>query len=213
VFAEAKRLGATLIQVNHPYDPGEGYFASLDRGVAVGGLDTDFDFLEINGAQADKDDKTLASAWGYWNKGRHVYLTAGSDTHDVWNETSGDARVYAHVEGPLTVAGFLAGLKRGRAFVTHGPLVFPDHMFGETVKLRAGEGAVLGFELDAIAGLKQATIISQGKTVAKVAYAGETRAHLTVPANGSSPGWYALTVEDAAGKKAYTNPIWIEAVP
>jgi hypothetical protein len=213
VFAEAKRMGATLIQVNHPYDPGEGYFASLDRGVAVGGLDPDFDFLEINGAQADKDDKTLASAWDYWNKGRHVYLSAGSDTHDVWNEASGDARIYVHVDGPLTMAGFLAGLKRGRAFVTHGPLVFPDHMFGEAVKLRAGEGVVLGFELDAIAGLKQATIISQGKPVATVAYKGETKAHLTTPANGSSPGWYALTVEDAAGKKAYTNPIWIETVP
>ena len=25
-------------------------------------------------------------------------------------------------------------------------------------------------------------------------------------------GWYALTVEDAEGRFAYTNPIWVDAV-
>jgi len=213
VFAEARRLGATLIQVNHPYDPGEGYFASLDRGVATGGADPDFDLLEINGAQPDKDGKTLASAWNYWNQGRRYYLSAGSDTHDVWNSVSGDARVYVHVNGQLTTQSFLDGLKQGRAFVTHGPLIVPDHMFGDTLKLKAGEGAALGFELEAVAGLTQVTVIRQGVPVNTVAYKGESTAHMTIPVSGSSPGWYALTVEDAAGGKAYTDPIWVAAAP
>jgi hypothetical protein len=214
VFREARRLGATTLQVNHPYDPGEGYFASLDRRVANGGFDPDFDLLEINGAQADKDGKVLASAWSYWNAGRRYYLTAGSDTHDVWNGVSGDARVYVHVDGALTVGSFVDGLKRGHAFVSHGPLVIPDHMYGETVSLRPGQSAALGFDLEAVNGLKQATLISAGKTVDVVHYAaGRTTAHLTAPVSGSTPGWFALTVEDAKGMTAYTDPIWVATSP
>jgi hypothetical protein len=214
VFKEARRLGATAIQVNHPYDPGEGYFASLDRGVANGGFDGEFDLLEINGAQTDKDDKVLASAWRFWNEGRRYYLTAGSDTHDVWNGVSGDARVYVHVDGALTVDSFLAGLKRGHAFVSHGPLVFPDHMYGETVRLKAGQSAALGFELEAVNGLKQATIIRAGKVVGAIDYAaGPTTARLTAPVDGSTPGWLAVTVQDQKGMTAYTDPIWIATAP
>ena len=85
VFAEAHRMGAEFIEVNHPYNPGEGYFASLDRGVATGGFDPDFNFLEINGSEPDHDDKSLAAAWKFWGQGKRYYLAAGSDTHDVWN--------------------------------------------------------------------------------------------------------------------------------
>jgi hypothetical protein len=214
VIAEARRLGAAAIQVNHPYDPGEGYFASLDRGVANGGFDPDFDLLEINGAQTDKDDKVMASAWRYWNEGRRDYLTAGSDTHDVWNGVSGDARVYVHVDGPLTADSFVDGLKRGHAFVSHGPLVLPDHMYGETVGLRTGQSAALGFDLEAVNGLKEATIISDGRPVDVVHYApGQTTAHLTATIDGSRPGWRAVTVEDAKGMTAYTDPIWVTTAP
>ncbi len=214
VFKEARRLGATAIQVNHPYDPGEGYFASLDRGVAKGGFDPDFDLIEINGAQPDKDDKVLAGVWRYWNQGRRYYLTAGSDTHDVWNGVSGDARVYVHVDGALTVASFIDGLKRGHAFVSHGPLVFPDHMYGETVTLKAGQSTAVGFSLEAVNGLKQATLISNGKPIGVTHYAsGQTSAHLTAPVTGSTPGWVALTVEDAKGMTAYTDPIWVATGP
>ena len=211
VFAEARRLGATAIQVNHPYDPGEGWFASLDRGVAKGGFDPDFDLIEINGAQPDKDATVLASAWRFWNQGRRYYLTAGSDTHDVWNGVSGDARVYVHIDGALTTDRFIDALKRGHAFVSHGPIVFPDHMFGETVTLKAGQSATLGFDLEAVDGLKQATVIANGKSIDVVHYTGQTTAHLTAPVTGSTPGWIAVTVEDAKGMTAYTDPIWVAA--
>jgi len=201
VFREAHHMGAAFIEVNHPYDPGEGYFGSLERGVAKGGLDGEFDFLEINGAQADNDGKTLASAWKCWNAGKRYYLTAGSDTHDVWNDHSGDARVYVHVQGPLTAAAFLASLKGGHAFVTHGPLIFPDHPFGS----RVAPGTAVGFTLEAAAGLERATVIVDGKKDRTVDYHGEQTARLAVRAAG---GWDALIVEDKAKNTAYTNPIW-----
>jgi hypothetical protein len=201
VFREAHRMGAAFIEVNHPYDPGEGYFGSLERGVANGGFDGDFDFLEINGAQPDNDEKTLASAWKSWNAGKRYYLTAGSDTHDVWNDHSGDARVYVHVQGALTAAAFLAALKGGHAFVTHGPLVLPDHLFGS----RVAPGTALGFTLEAAAGLERATVIVDGKPRKTVNYHGEQTARLAVLAAG---GWNALIIEDQAKNTAYTNPIW-----
>jgi Carboxypeptidase regulatory-like domain len=204
VFREAHRLGAAYIEVNHPYDPGEGYFASLDRGVALGGFDGGFDFLEINGSQPGKDGRTLESAWKFWNAGRRYYLAAGSDTHDVWNDRSGDARVYVHVDGPLTAATFLAGLKAGHAFVTHGPLILPDHLFGT----RVAPGTPLGFTLQAAAGLERATVIVDGKPRKTVNYRGERTARLAVHAAG---GWDALIVEDRAGKTAYTDPIWTQS--
>lgn len=206
VFREAHRLGAKLIEVNHPYDPGEGYFGSLERGVARGGFDGGFDFLEINGSQPENDGKTLASAWKFWNEGKRYYLAAGSDTHDVWNDHSGDARVYVHVDGRLTAAGFLAGLKAGHAYVTHGPLIVPDHMFGSQVE----SGTALGFTLEAAAGLARVTVITDGKPHETVDYHGERTVRLAVPATG---GWDALTVEDRAGKTAYTDPIWVRPSP
>ncbi|HEU5443865.1 MAG TPA: CehA/McbA family metallohydrolase, partial [Steroidobacteraceae bacterium] len=204
VFREAHRLGAELIEVNHPYDPGEGYFGSLQRGVARGGFDGGFDFLEINGSQPENDGRTLASAWKFWNAGKRYYLAAGSDTHDVWNDHSGDARVYVHIDGPLTAASFLAGLKAGHAFVTHGPLIVPDHMFGSQV----ASGTALGFTLEAAAGLERATVIVDGRARKTVDYHGERTAHLAVPASG---GWDALTVADRSGKTAYTDPIWVRS--
>jgi hypothetical protein len=209
VFAEAHRMGAELIQVNHPYNPGEGYFASLDRGVASGGFDADFNFLEINGAEPDKDERTLAAAWKFWNDGKRYYLAAGSDTHDVWNDRSGDARVYVHVDGSLTAASFLDSLKRGHAFVSHGPLVFSDPMFGTTAILHGGSVG-LTFRLESVAGLKRATVICQGQPVKVVDYsAGETTSRIVFSATAA--GFCAVTAEDVLGKTAYTDPIWVEA--
>jgi len=208
VFAEARSMGAEFIEVNHPYDPGEGYFASLDRGVATGGFDAEFNFLEINGAEPDKDEQTLAAAWKFWSEGKRYYLAAGSDTHDVWNERSGDVRVYVHVDGPLTTASFLDGLKRGHAFVSHGPLVLSEPLFGATAILKSGR-ADLTFQLEAVEGLKRATVTCQRQPVKVVDYAtGETTARLDFTA--TAPGFCAVTVEDTVGGTAYTNPIWVE---
>ena len=39
--------------------------------------------------------------------------------------------------------------------------------------------------------------------------AGETISRIAVTA--TAPGFYVVTVEDAIGKTAYTDPIWVEA--
>jgi hypothetical protein len=83
-------------------------------------------------------------------------------------------------------------------------------MFGETVTLASGQSATLGFDLEAVDGLKRAMIICGGKPVGVVRYApDQTTAHLSTSVDGSTPGWCAVTVEDAKGMTAYTDPVWI----
>ena len=213
VFAEARRLGATTIQVNHPEDAGEGYLASVDRGVAHGGLDRDYDLLEINGARPADDAKILKRAWASWSSDRPYFLTAGSDTHDVWNGKSGDARLLAHVAGKLTVNSFVDAARHGHAYVSRGPLIFPDHIFGQTLRVPEGASITLGFDVRSVNGVKRVLIIQDGKIVRETAYSpGCRRTHVSFIARGSKAAWYALTLEDFEGHNAYTNPTWIRPV-
>jgi hypothetical protein len=207
IFAEARREGAQVVQVNHPFIP-YGYFASLEAGTAPGGFNPGFDLIEINSAVPNDDPKVLERIWGFWNEGRHYYLSAGSDTHDVWNEQSGRVRAYVHPDGPLTAASFVAALKEGHAYVTYGPLIFPAQMFG-TDLVQAPGTATLGFDLASVAGLKQVELVSDGKVVQTQSFADAPReSRVEFPLPPQRPRWYALVVEDQRGHKAYTDAIW-----
>ena len=209
VLEEARREGATIVQVNHPFIP-FGYFSSVAAGAAPGGFVGGFDLIEINSSVPNDDAKVLAKLWDFWNQGEHYYLTAGSDTHDVWNEQSGRVRTFVHLEGAVTAQTFAAGLKAGRAYVTYGPLVFPAVMFGTELHVTRGKPFPLRFALGSVAGLKKAELIGDGATRQSRTFPGaplQARADFTVTAE--RPGWYALVVEDEAGRKAYTNPIWV----
>jgi hypothetical protein len=213
ILREARREGAAVVQVNHPFIP-YGYFTSVAAGVAPGGFNPGFDLIEINSAARDDDSKVLARVWDYWNARRHYYLSAGSDTHDVWSEESGLVRIYVHPDGPLSVPAFVAALKSGHAYVTYGPLIFPAVMFGTQLTPRAaGESFTLGFELASVWGLRRAELVSGGAVRDTRVFADAPRdSHVefrlrTEP--GARATWYALVVEDQRGRKAYTDPVWI----
>jgi len=210
VFAEARRLGAQVVQINHPFIP-YGYFASLDAGVAPGGWNPGFDLVEINAANFVDDRKVLAKLAAFWNQGDRYYLSAGTDTHDVWNTLSGSVRMFAHLDGPLTPGAFAAALKAGHAYATYGPLIFPEHMFGDDLKVSPGASFSLGFGLKAVDGLKSVTLVGKDGIVATkdlTAAGRETHAAFAISTPAST--WYALDVEDQAGHHAYSNPIWID---
>ncbi len=209
VLAEARRMGATTVQVNHPFIP-FGYFTSVAHGVAPGGYDGSFDLVEINSSAAADDGKVLARLWDDWNHRRPHYLSAGSDTHDVWNELSGRVRTYAHPEGALSAASFTAALRAGHAYVTYGPVIYPDTVFGATQHVRAGAPARAGFELGSVEGLKEARLVLDGTVGETRSFAGaprHARADFVLPS--PLPAWYALIVEDAAGRYAYSDPVWV----
>jgi hypothetical protein len=211
VLAEARRLGAQVVQINHPFIP-YGYFASLDAGVAPGGWNPGFDLVEINAANFVDDGKVLAKLAAFWNHGDRYYLSAGTDTHDVWNTLSGAVRMFAHVDGPLTPQSFAAALKAGHAYVTYGPLIFPEHMFGDDLKVVPGAPVTLGFDLKAVDGLKSASLTGKdGVVETKDLAAAGRQAHVAFQVTASASTWFALTVTDQRGQRAYGNPIWIDA--
>jgi hypothetical protein len=212
IIQEGRRLGATVLQVNHPFIP-YGYFTSVIAGVAPGGFNPTFDLIEINAAEPADDVKVLQTLWDFWNAGHRYYLGAGTDTHDVWQDESGAVRTFAHIDGAVTPQGFAQALKQGHAYVTFGPLVFPSVMFGDELKVKPGETFVLGFDLKSVAGVKQVELISGGAVLKSETYPNTPQeVHVDFPLSTQRAAWYALIVDDSQGRKAYTNPIWVDAV-
>ena len=212
VLAEARRQGAIVVQVNHPFIS-YGYFSSVANGVAPGGFHPGFDLLEINSDKIDDDAKVTRALWQYWNAGQRYYLSAGTDVHDVWNFESGVVRLFAHLDGVPSAAAFARAAKSGAAYASYGPLIFPGVMFGSDLRFRPGTPFALPFRLAAVAGLKQARLISGGQVVATRDFANAPReAQVEFPLTATKQAWYSIEVDDAAGRKAYSNPVWVDVV-
>lgn len=212
IFREARRQGAVIVQVNHPFIP-YGYFTSVANGTAPGGFDPGFDLMEINEAEPEDDDKVLHALWDFWNAGQRYYLGAGTDTHDVWNSTSGQVRTFAHVRGPISATAFATALKAGHAYVTHGPLIFPSVMFGDERQIKVGHALDLGFDLKSVVGLKRAQLIGSGQILETRAFAAPREVRVDFSVSPTRAGWYALVIEDERGQRAYSDPIWVSVSP
>jgi hypothetical protein len=212
ILKESRRLGATVVQVNHPFIP-YGYFTSVSAGVAPGGFDPAFELLEINAAAPADDEKVLHTLWDFWNAGHRYYLTAGTDTHDVWRDESGAVRAFVHIDGAVTAKAFAQALKEGHGYVTSGPLIYPSVVFGDELKVKPGESFTLGFDLQSVAGVKQIELIGAGAVQRTESFhAASQQVHVDFPLSTSGHTWYSVIVEDNQGHKAYTDPIWVDAV-
>ncbi len=212
VFAEARRLGATIVEVNHPFIP-YGYFKSLADGVAPGGFDPAFDLVEINAANSSDDDKVLHRLWEYWNAGDRYYLGAGTDTHDVWNEVSGRVRTFVHIDGKPSAALFADALRDGHAYVSYGPLIYPRVMFGSDLKVLPGVPFTLHFRLASVAGLESLSLIENGTVRTTKTFAGTPRrAETDFQVSVRRARWFSVTAVDRNGHKAYSDPIWVDVV-
>jgi hypothetical protein len=212
IIKEGRRQGAVVVQVNHPFIP-YGYFTSVGSGVAPGGFNPAFDLIEINAAAPADDLKVLHTLWDFWNAGHRYYLSAGTDTHDVWHDESGAVRTFAHLDGAVTAKAFAEALKQGHGYVTFGPLIYPSVMFGDELKVKPGESFTLGFDLESVAGVKQVELIGGGVVLKTESFhAVSQQVHADFPLSTQSHTWYSLIVEDNLGHKAYTDPIWVDAV-
>jgi hypothetical protein len=212
IIKEGRRQGATVVQVNHPFIP-YGYFTSVRAGVAPGGFNPTFDLIEINASAPDDDMKVLQTLWNFWNVRHRYFLSAGTDTHDVWREESGAVRTFAHIDGAVTAAAFAQALKEGHGYVTFGPLIFPSVMFGDELKVKPAELFALGFDLKSVAGLNTAELIGGGVVLKTETFANAPHeVHVDFPLATRSATWYALIVSDSQGRKAYTDPIWVDVI-
>jgi hypothetical protein len=207
IFADARRMGAKVIQVNHPYIA-YGYFRSQEANQIPGGYSDEFDLVEIGAG--DDNSKIVEQTWRLWNQGQRHYFSAGSDVHDVWRHVSGIARMYVNVEGALTPDQFVDALHRGHAYASLGPLIYPELMFGEQLKHPSGTQLELNFSLQAVNGLKSVKLIEQGKISQTKNLAGAIDlTPVSFKVNPQQNTWFSLVVEDLEGKSAYSNPLWV----
>ena len=213
LFQDARRMGASVLQSNHPFLL-YGYLASLTSQTVPGGFNAGFDLLEINADVPNDDARVLAVLWRLWNAGHRVYLSGGTDTHDVWNERSGRLRTFVHLNGPVSAAGFAQALKDGHAYVSFGPLIFPSVMFGDTLKVKPGASFTLGFDVKSVKGLSTIELIGGGNVIKteSITSTAVQEIHVDFPLTQGAAGWYSLKVRDRDGNKAYSNPIWVDTL-
>ncbi|MDV6315318.1 CehA/McbA family metallohydrolase [Idiomarina sp. HP20-50] len=205
LIKDMKAMGAEVIPMNHPFND-YGYYTNLENNNVPGGATDNFDLLELN--IAVDNEPTLKKARELWDKGEAMYFTAGTDTHDAWNQLSGSIRMMAHVEGELTPLNFAKALKAGHAYATQGPLLYPQEvMFGEHVQV----GDIWTVKFVAVDGLKEVRMLSKGGKVVKTISPAEApqklELALSIPEEAES--WVSLEVEDEDGSMAWTNPVWI----
>ncbi len=208
VLEDARDMGAVAIASNHPYIP-YGYLSSLEKNTAPGGFNPGIDLIEINSEVDYK--KAIEKARAFWSQGLPYYYTAGSDTHDVWNETSGHNRMFVYTGGKPSAKGFAQAMKNGRAYVSFGPVIYPQNvMFGDTLKLAEKRPQKISFELLSVNGLKAVQLIGKDGVIKELVLSGEQkRVSFDVPHKN---GWVALVVEDDKDNKAFSNPIWLKTV-
>lgn len=208
ILADARRMGAEVIPINHPYN-GYGYLGSLAEDKVPGGFAPGFDLLELN-AEVD-NAKTLKSAHQFWDQGRELYFTAGTDTHDAWNQLTGRMRMMAKVPGELSPDAFARALDDGHGYATQGPLLFPgEASFGETLRLVGDSAGSWRVEAVAVDGLAEARLVGRGGEVLETRQLDGQRATLDFTIPGEADGWVALEVDDADGDTAWSNPLWLE---
>ena len=213
IFAAARRMGADIIEANHPF-MSYGYFRSQQNDEIPGGYDEGFELVEIeasiHGGYAERNQKTVDHIWRLWNQGIRVYLATGSDSHDVWRQPSGAARTYAHVEGELTIDKFVQSLKAGNSFASQGPLVYPEIMFGSDIIHPSGQKLVLNYTVHAVSGLKSVKLIASGFKIDELLFDGESvETPITFSVMPESDRWYSLVIEDTNGQFTYANPVWV----
>ncbi|WP_133469381.1 CehA/McbA family metallohydrolase [Paraglaciecola marina] len=208
IIKDARSMGATVVASNHPYIP-YGYLSSLEKNTAVGGFDPAIDLLEINAVVDYR--QVVEKARQLWSAGLPYYYTAGSDTHDVWNQTSGLNRLFVYTGSKPNSKAFAQAIKHGRSYVSFGPIIYPQNvMFGDTIKQAKNQQQYISFELLSVNGLKSVQLIGNDGVIIEKSLAGDkVSVVFELPLKS---GWVSLVVEDNKGYKAFSNPIWLKLV-
>jgi hypothetical protein len=211
----------------HPYegappdperDPSLTHALPID--VALGKVD----YLEVMGFS---DHKITASVWyRFLNSGFRLPAGAGTDAMANFASLRGPVglnRVYVRTpEGPLAVSTWLASLRRGRSFVTNGPLLdfsLSGKRSGEEIELPSGAHEVqFTASLRSIVPIDHVELVCNGEVVRTLDLAGSGD---FLDASGSvsldRSGWcLARAWNDGASSEvldaypyATTNPIYV----
>jgi hypothetical protein len=153
--ATRKRYPVALIQINHPRRGTWDYLVNYEldpksAATAREGFWTGFDLLEVlNGPSlgSSNNSKTVNDWLNLLARGFFFPATASSDAHRIDTDEPGYSRTYAYVTDrdlkKVDIAAVVESLKRGRSFVTNGPIieltVNDSHLPGDTLSTVEGE--------------------------------------------------------------------------
>ena len=154
-------------------------------------------------------DYTLSLYYRYLNLGFHIAPSAGTGT-GVMPSPAGYDRIYAHIDGPFSLAKWYAAVHRGDSFVTNGPILF----------FRAEQhGSRLRADVRAMARepIARVELVANGKVIQSWKPAGNTkRFHASVELDDSGYSWIAArcflstpyTVRMAHSAPTYLDGKW-----
>jgi TolB protein len=191
---------------------------ALDAALGLG------DFYDIGALYSDE----IGSASFYYrllNAGFRIPATGGTDQFsDVWRDPpAGSDRTFAHIDGPLTVQSWLAAIKRGRTFMSTGPLIFLDvdgRQPGDEIAVAAGAPTTLRVkaEVMSIARVDSLQVIVNGDIAKTVPRSGTDSGRITFEGtvDVSHGGWIAARVIGPPSKYlgddyafAHTGPVYV----
>jgi hypothetical protein len=153
----------------------------------------------------------------YLNTGMHLPISTGTDwfIYDF-------SRVYARVEGELTVKSWLTALKAGRNQATNGPLLtltVDGKPVGETLKVQKPVRSRIVATALGRRDFQRLQMVFNGRVIhtesSRSADGGfQARIERDVPVDG--PGWFAVRIESDAKNEldqqlfAHTSPVYVE---
>jgi TolB protein len=160
------------------------------------------------------------------NNGLRITAVGGEDSISSMHRSKlvGAARTYVYTgDRGLDADAWFEGVRRGRAFVTTGPLVeltVNGRMPGEEAKLPASGGdAAIVARVRSITPLESVTLIFNGEVVEKIPLAADRKsAQFSKTLKVTRSGWYHLRVEgnpqeryplDTTFAQGFTNPVWL----
>jgi hypothetical protein len=158
--ATRRRYPGALIQINHPRYSSWDYLNSyrLDPESAASareGFWTGFDLLEVLNGPSTRASSNAATIRDWLNllaRGFFFPAVGSSDAHQVDTEEAGYSRTYVYVDdqdvGAVDTAAVVDALRRGRSFVTNGPIV----------EVATRQGALPGDVVSAVGGVVELLI-------------------------------------------------------
>ena len=225
MMLKAKEQGAVTGYV-HPYngdnDPLAGNLGG-GKGFVVDAALAATDALEWS----DSNRAGFYPLYAVWNNGLRVTATGGEDSISSLHRSKlvGSFRTYVYTgNSGLNMHAWFDGLKRGRAFVSSGPLLeltIDGALPGDTVSLPASGGSVsVAGRLRSITPLEDVALVCNGEEVERFDLGrNDTSLDFEYELDVERSGWCHLRTEgdpderfplDAAYAQAFTNPVWFQ---
>lgn len=138
------------------------------------------------------------------NEGRHLTAFATDDAHFATEDHFGG---WVHVKSDsLDPEALLEALKRGHYYSSQGPVIHTMNLSGTELSVECSPVNTI-----VVACGNSRTVHRAGRAITSATLDLENLKQSWLPLKKDSP-WFRLTVIDQGGRRAWTNPVWWDAI-